>query len=132
MDIPGVRSSMEKMVSLCRNSDFRQAYMKGQSFVGPLAVTYVRKNRLGITRVGITTSKKIGNAVMRNRSRRVIKEAFRQLFPEILPGCDLVFVARGKTPHKKSTEVKRQLEKQLSAAGVLKRPKTEKKERDMR
>ncbi len=123
---------MEKIVSLCKNSDFRQTYAKGKSFVGSLAVTYVKKNRLGITRVGITTSKKIGNAVMRNRSRRVIREAFRQLFSEVVPGCDLVFVARGKTPYKKSTEVKRQLEKQLSAAGVLKRQEKEKKERDMR
>ncbi len=122
---------MEKIVSLCRNNDFRLAYTKGKSFVGPLSVTYVRKNRLGITRVGITTSKKIGNAVMRNRSRRVIREAFRQLFPRVGPGYDLVFVARGKTPHKKSTEVKKQLEKQLSAAGVLTRREAEKKEREL-
>ena len=37
-------------------------------------VTYARKNRLNINRVGITTSKKIGNAVSRNRARRIIRE----------------------------------------------------------
>lgn len=110
---------MKQIVSLCRNNDFRRVYTKGKSFVGSLAVTYVRKNRLGITQVGITTSKKIGNAVLRNRSRRVIREAFLQLSPRVKPGYDLVFVARGRTPHSKSTQVQGQLAKQLSAAGVL-------------
>ena len=77
------------------------------------------KNRRGLVRVGITTSKKIGNAVQRNRSRRVIREAFRQLAPQVRPGVDLVFVARGKTPHVKSTEVRRHMERQLSGAGLL-------------
>ncbi|MCH5353226.1 MAG: ribonuclease P protein component [Acutalibacter sp.] len=110
---------MKKNVSLCKNYEFQRAYTKGKSFVGPIVVTYVRKNRLGITQVGITTSKKIGNAVMRNRSRRVIREAFRQLSPRIAPGYDLVFVARGKTPFCKSTRVREQLQKQLFEAGVL-------------
>ncbi len=110
---------MEKIISLCRNNDFRRAYSKGKSFVGPLMVTYVRKNRLGVTRVGITTSKKIGNAVLRSRSRRVLREAYRQLSPRVKPGYDLVLVARGRTPGAKSTEAGRLLEKQLSAAGVL-------------
>lgn len=110
---------MEKIVSLCRNNDFRRAYSKGKSYVSPVVVTYVRKNRLNVTRVGITTSKKIGNAVLRSRSRRVIREAYRQLFSRVKTGYDLVFVARGRTPNTKSTEVCKQLEKQLSAAGVL-------------
>lgn len=114
---------MTKILSLCRNHDFRRAYSKGKSFVGPLMVTYVRKNRLDVTRVGITTSKKIGNAVMRSRSRRVLREAYRPLAPRVAAGYDLVLVARGKTPHAKSTEAKAQLEKQLLSAGVLEREK---------
>lgn len=110
---------MGKIVSICRNNDFRRAYARGKSFVGPLLVTYVRKNRLGVTRVGVTTSKKIGNAVLRSRSRRVIREAYRVLFPRIKSGFDLVLVARGRTPRAKSTEVEKQLEKQLLSAGVI-------------
>ena len=110
---------MKKIVSLCKNHEFRRAYTKGKNFVGPLTVLYVRKNRLGVTQVGITTSKKIGNAVLRNRSRRVIREAFRQLSPGVAPGFDLVIVARGRTPYSKSTQVKEQLAKQLREAGVL-------------
>ena len=80
---------------------------------------YALKNRTKNVRVGITTSKKVGNAVQRNRSRRVIREAFRALAPRVRPGFDLVLVARGKTPYVKSTDVRRQLERQLQAAGLL-------------
>lgn len=111
---------MDKFISICRNNDFRRLYAKGKSFVSPLVVVYVKKNRNQGLRVGITTSKKIGNAVLRNRSRRVIREAFRELAPRVKSGYDLVFVARGRTPHVKSTDVKRHMEKELTAAGVLK------------
>ena len=110
---------MEKLVPFCRNNDFRRIYARGKSYVSPLVVVYALKNRTKNVRVGITTSKKVGNAVQRNRSRRVIREAFRALAPRVRPGFDLVLVARGKTPDVKSTEVRRQLERQLQAAGWL-------------
>lgn len=110
---------VDQIVPLCNNHEFRRAYAKGKSFVSPVLVAYVLKNRLGLLRVGITTSKKIGNAVRRNRSRRVIREAFRQLSHKVKPGFDLVFVARGRTPFVKSTEVLRHMERQLKAAGLL-------------
>jgi len=110
---------MEKLVPICRNNDFRRIYARGKSYVSPLVVVYSLKNRTKNVRVGITTSKKVGNAVQRNRSRRVIREAFRALAPRVRPGFDLVLVARGKTPYVKSTDVRRQLERQLQAAGLL-------------
>ena len=58
---------------LTRNNEFARAYTRGKSFVHPHVVLYVNKNRLGRTRVGITASKKIGNAVTRNRARRVLR-----------------------------------------------------------
>ena len=70
-------------------------------------------------RVGITTSKKVGNAVKRSRSRRVIREAFRMCALRVKPGYDFVFVARGKTPFVKSTDLFKSMEKQLRDAGVL-------------
>lgn len=50
---------------LTSNHDFRRMYAKGVSAVSPLMVTYVMKNRLGYNRLGITASKKVGNAVDR-------------------------------------------------------------------
>lgn len=110
---------MDKIVSLCKNNEFRRAYARGKSYVTPLLVVYVVKNRKRQARVGITTSKKVGNAVQRNRSRRVLREAYRQLAGRVKPGYDLVLVARGRTPFVKSTQVQRHLEQQLAAAGVL-------------
>lgn len=111
---------MEEFISINQNRDFQRAYSKGKSFVGPVLVTYVLKNRKSALRMGITTSKKTGNAVRRNRSRRVIREAFRTLSGEIRPGFDLIFVSRAKTPAMKSTDLRRVMERQLKSAGVLK------------
>lgn len=104
---------------LTHNSEFTRAYMRGKSFVHPHVVLYVNRNRLGHTRVGITASKKIGNAVTRNRARRVIRAALQQALPPDVGGYDLVFVARGQTPRLKSTQVAKTAAKLLRAAGVL-------------
>ena len=70
--------------------------------------------------MGITTSKKIGNAVERNRSRRIIRAAFRENLPSIKGGYDFVFVARSRTRHLKSTDVSAIMAKHLAKAGVKK------------
>lgn len=111
---------MEEYVSLNQNREFRRVYSRGKSFVSPALVTYVLKNRKRSLRMGITTSKKTGNAVRRNRSRRIIREAFRSMPREIQPGYDLIFVARAKTPMMKSTELRRVMAQHLKSAGVLK------------
>ena len=110
---------MSEMITLKENRDFRRLYNRGKSFASPLLVTYVLKNRLGNVRIGITTGKKIGKAVLRSRSRRVIREAFRALYDDIKPGFDLVFVARSRTPFVKSYDILRSMKKQLKDAGVL-------------
>lgn len=110
---------MSKMVSLCLNTDFRRAYYKGRSFVASGLITYVLKNRLGINRIGITTSKKIGIAVKRNRARRVIRAAYSALQGSVKEGYDIVFVARSKTTFLKSDDVLLIMKKQLKDAGVL-------------
>ena len=100
---------------LTRNNEFARAYTRGKSFVHPHVVLYVNKNRLGRTRVGITASKKIGNAVTRNRARRVLRAALYEVLPPDVGGYDLVLVARGL----KSTQVAKTLERQLRAAGLV-------------
>lgn len=102
------------------NKDFRRIYARGKSYVSPVLVTYVLKNRSGDVRIGITTSKKTGNAVKRNRARRIIREAFRTVVPQVRQGYDFIFVARGKTPFVKSTDICRAMTQELKSAGVLK------------
>ncbi|HAH79280.1 MAG TPA: ribonuclease P protein component [Ruminococcaceae bacterium] len=110
---------MTGYVTIRENRDFRRAYSRGKYYVSPILVTYVVKNRSGLLRTGITTSKKTGNAVRRSRSRRVIRAAFRPLSGRVAGGCDLVFVARARTPMAKSQQVRRAMERHLKAAGVL-------------
>lgn len=110
---------MGDIVTLKENRDFKRIYFRGKSFVGPVLVTYVLKNRTGNVRIGITTSKKTGKAVQRNRARRVIRAALAELMPQINAGYDIVFVSRGKTAFVKSTDILRCMKKQLKEAGVL-------------
>lgn len=111
---------MSKAVTtICQNTDFRRVYGRGKSCKSPALVVYSLKNRAGICRIGITTSKKLGGAVERNRCRRIIKEAYRHLSPECIGGWDIVFVARFKTLHLKSTDVEQAMRSQLRQLGVI-------------
>ena len=86
---------MKFSTSLKFNHIFRRLYRtNGQA--NSCLVLYARKNRNGINRVGITVSKKLGKAVIRNRVRRRIREAYRLNEERFLPGWDIVIVARGK------------------------------------
>lgn len=65
----------------------------------------------GATRLGITASRKLGNAVQRNRVKRLVREAFRRhklLFPS---GLDLVFVAKKNAVDADYEQVVREIEK---------------------
>ena len=108
-----------RYVPLQYNSDFTRAYKRGKPYVHAYTVLYVNKNRLGHTRVGITASKKVGNAVARNRARRVLREALYQTLPQDVGGYDLVFVARALTARIKSTQAARATAKLLSAEGLV-------------
>jgi ribonuclease P protein component len=110
---------MKKYITLKDNRDFSRLYKKGKSFVSPVLVTYVLKNKSDNLRFGITTGKKIGKAVKRTRARRVIRAAYYELYPNLKSGYDIVFVARGKTPFVKSQVVLKSMKKQLALAGLF-------------
>lgn len=102
-------SAMHDWISLNDNKDFVRLYKRGRSVVTPVFVLYFNKNNLTYNRIGITTSKKIGNAVKRNRARRVINAAIINC-KSILPrGYDFVFVARVRSTKEKSTVIEKYL-----------------------
>lgn len=80
--------------TLKRNNDFTRLYKVGRSVKGRSAVILVRSNRRDTTRIGFSVSKKIGNAVTRNRCRRRLKEAVFTYNDRITKGFDIVLVAR--------------------------------------
>lgn len=108
-----------KSNTLKENKDFRRLYYRGKSAAGKNLVTYVMKRKAPQTRIGITTSKKIGGAVERNRARRVIRAAFSQLEGRLVCNYDIVFVARTNTPKVKMQEVLSDMEKQLLKLGAI-------------
>ena len=84
-----------------------------------LLVTYVLKNKCKSIRLGITTSKKIGNAVKRNRARRILRAAYNSISEKLTGKFDIVFVARKSTPSIKSYDVLKEMSFQLRKLGVL-------------
>ena len=81
--------------SLKLNHIFRRLYATSGQANG-LMVLYARKNRSNTNRVGITVSKKLGKAHIRNRVRRRLREVYRLNEDQFLPGYDIVVVARSK------------------------------------
>jgi ribonuclease P protein component len=79
-----------------KRADFLTAQAGPKAGVGPFLLARApTPNGLGVTRVGLTVTKKIGKAVTRNRIRRRLREAARQVFPGCAaPGFDYVLIAR--------------------------------------
>lgn len=97
---------MKFSTSLKLNHVFRRLYHTS-GYADSNLVLYARKNRTGSNRVGITVSKKLGHAVVRNRIRRRLREVYRLNEEKFLPGWDIVVVARIralKVPFTKLTE----------------------------
>ncbi|MEK6280686.1 MAG: ribonuclease P protein component [Acidobacteriota bacterium] len=100
---------------LRRSGDFQTVYRKGRRYEGALITAFVLPNNLPHNRFGITASRKaIGNAVQRNRARRVLRETFR-LKASLLTGLhdkyDWVFNAKRKLPSLKASAAFEEFEK---------------------
>ena len=81
--------------SLKLNHIFQRLYRTSGQANGYL-VLYARRNRTATNRVGITVSKKLGKANVRNRIRRRLREIYRLNEEQFLPGWDIVLVGRSK------------------------------------
>ena len=86
---------MKYSCALKLNHIFRRLYHSSGAANGHL-VLYARPNRLNINRVGITVSKKLGHAVVRNRVRRRLREVYRLNENQFSAGWDIVVVARSR------------------------------------
>jgi len=113
------RNEAMKIPSITRNTDYLRAYRRAKSAGHPYVICYALPNRLSYSRLGLTASKKIGNAVTRNRARRVLRAAFTEVAPMLKPGWDIVLVARTQTASVKSTALPPILTAQLEKLGAL-------------
>ena len=85
---------MKYTESLKKNYQFRAVYSGGKSCADRYLVLYALKNDTDKNKLGISVSRKVGGSVTRNHVKRLIREAYRFTEDLVLPGCDLVFVAR--------------------------------------
>lgn len=112
---------MKYTVSLKQNHIFSRLYAKGKSQVTPHLALYTRKNGSQHSRLGITVSTKLGHAVTRNRVRRRLREIYRLHEEQLLPGYDVVIVARVRAVYSKYSELERSFLKAAKALGLLRK-----------
>ena len=125
-----------KFTSLCENHLFQKAYKNGQKAPAGKIVFYVLADKkanllkkrhplkIKVNRVGITVSKKIGGAVQRNRAKRIIREAYRQLLKnyKVKTGFLVVIVARDSIVGAKTTDLYPELVRAAKKAGFILEP----------
>ena len=109
---------MKFSTSLKLNHIFRRLY-RSDGQANSCLVLYARKNRTDTNRVGITVSKKLGKAVVRNRVRRRIREAYRLNEQKFLPGWDIVIVARSRAVEVSFRKLTESLLALADRAGIL-------------
>lgn len=107
-------------VSLKLNKEFKRVYSHGNSAVGSYVVVYALQNRrFAGTRLGITVNKTVGNAVTRNRIRRLIRECYRKYELNIKVGYDIVIVSRNRAVGKRLEQINKDLGYAMHKLGLL-------------
>jgi len=85
---------MRRSFRLKKRKEFSHVFGTGRSAAGKLMVVYTATREATSVRIGFSAGKKLGNAVLRNRARRRLKEMVRKVLPRLQGGRDLVVIAR--------------------------------------
>lgn len=105
--------------SLKLNRDFRRLYSRGKTVAGGFVVVYFKPNRYSFNRVGFTVGKSVGKAVVRNRTKRLMRESYRLLEDRLSGHSDMVIVARNRAAGKTFSQISRDMEFVLRSLGLL-------------
>lgn len=111
---------MKHTISMKEKHLFRRLYAKGKTAVFPTMAVYARPNGSKRSRLGFTVGTKVGKAVRRNKVRRRLREVYRIHEEQMLPGWDLVVVARVKSAHVPYRQLEKDLLRALDKLGVRK------------
>lgn len=111
---------MTKLKRLKKNRDFQVVFKQGKSFANRQFVVYVLKQEdQAYSRLGLSVSKKMGNAVMRNHIKRYIKEMFRGLADRLESGTDFIIISRRPVRAMAYQEMEKSLIHVLKKTGSL-------------
>ncbi|WP_274365070.1 ribonuclease P protein component [Paenibacillus thermotolerans] len=114
---------MQKRLRLRKREDFSRVFKHGKAAANHQLVVYVKPSKDAESfRVGISASKKIGNAVVRNKMRRRLKEILRGMETRIAKNVDIVVIVRKPAVELEFSDLKRSVHHVLKRAGVLSPP----------
>lgn len=85
---------MQRNFRLTRSTDFKRVRRTGKSYAHPFVVLVVQASDAPRVRVGVTAGRSVGGAVLRNKAKRLLREAMRPLLSQLDPGWDLILIAR--------------------------------------
>ena len=101
---------MKKAYRIKKNEEFQGIFKAGKSFANrELVIYYIKKPKQTHFRIGLSVGKKIGNAVMRNRIKRYLRESFISLEDDIISEIDLIIIARNPTANMTYHQIKKSL-----------------------
>jgi ribonuclease P protein component len=119
--VPSTLSGLGRPASgqrIRRGSEFRRVLEDGIRLPQRRVVVYVRPSG-PTTRAGFVCARHVGGAVVRNRARRLLREAWRGVAPLVTAGYDIVFMARPQIREANTRELVEEMTRALAAAGVI-------------
>lgn len=117
--MPAGEPGLQRNFRLTRSEDFERARRSGRSYPHRLVVLVTRSNDEGRTRVGVTAGRAVGNAVKRNRAKRLLRAAMQSLVSLVQPGWDVVLIARAPLVSSNCAEVRDALVMLLRRAELI-------------
>jgi ribonuclease P protein component len=110
---------VKRSFRLTRSADINRVRRSGKSYAHPLVVLYVLKSDLPGPLVGVSAGLAVGNAVKRNRAKRLLRAAMNDLIPATAPGLEMLLIARAPLAAANVFQTREALSILLKRAGLL-------------